>query len=285
VEAYAGAKQRLFHLPGLKHALINADDPYGRRFLASLPPGVQGCAYGLDGPASALHIWGSALSYTATGLSMHVHTPWGAARLQSRLLGAFNARNLLAVLGTLLLNGVSLTDAIIRLGRLSTVSGRMEMFSAGAHRPLVVVDYAHTPDALEQVLQALRPHCSGQLYCVFGCGGERDAGKRPLMGEVVERLADRAVVTDDNPRHEDGDAIVQAILDGMTRPERAWMERDRARAIVLAIHEARGGDVVLIAGKGHECFQQVGNSQIPFSDRAQVEALGFTPTGELKWCA
>jgi UDP-N-acetylmuramoyl-L-alanyl-D-glutamate--2,6-diaminopimelate ligase len=161
----------------------------------------------------------------------------------------------------------------------------MQTFRAGTDRPLVVVDYAHTPDALDQVLRALRRHCQGRLWCVFGCGGERDAGKRPLMGVTAEGLADQVIVTDDNPRHEDGDVIVQAILAGMRAPQKAWVERNRKCAIALAIREARAGDVVLIAGKGHESYQQVGDQRLPFSDRAQVERLGFGTGGGVLWCA
>jgi UDP-N-acetylmuramoyl-L-alanyl-D-glutamate--2,6-diaminopimelate ligase len=146
----------------------------------------------------------------------------------------------------------------------------------GGALPLVVVDYSHKPDALEQVLAALRAHCDGRLICVFGCGGERDAGKRPIMGAIAERMADAVIVTDDNPRGEDGDAIVAQIVAGMRATERATVERDRARAIDIAIAQARAGDVVLIAGKGHETYQEVGGAKHPFDDlqvaRATLEA-------------
>jgi UDP-N-acetylmuramoyl-L-alanyl-D-glutamate--2,6-diaminopimelate ligase len=136
----------------------------------------------------------------------------------------------------------------------------------GGALPLVVVDYSHKPDALEQVLGALRAHCEGKLICVFGCGGERDAGKRPLMGAIAERLADIVIVTDDNPRGEDGDAIAEQIVAGMRAPKRAWVERDRARAIAFALERASAGDVVLVAGKGHETYQEVAGSKRPFDD-------------------
>ena len=176
------------------------------------------------------------------------------------------------VVAVLLESGVPLDAALARVSALRTVAGRMERLGGGA-RPLVVVDYAHTPDALAQVLGALREHCAGRLVCVFGCGGERDRGKRPLMGEVAETLADRVVVTDDNPRHEDGDAIVAEILAGLREPGRATVERNRARAIALAVGEARPGDIVLVAGKGHEPYQQVGDLRLPFSDREVVLGL------------
>ena len=282
LESYAGAKRRLFQSPGLKYAVINTDDAYGRRFLGELPAQIRGLGYGLNasGDARRPDVWASALELRSHGLKMQVHSPWGTGVLESPLIGAFNARNLLAVLGALLLMDVPLSEALYRLGRLRTVSGRTEVFRAGPDRPLAVVDYAHTPDALEQVLSALRAHCGhGRLWCVFGCGGDRDQGKRPLMGEVAERLADRVIVTDDNPRHEDGGVIVKAILAGMRDPSTARVERDRARAIALAVGEAGAGDVVLIAGKGHEDYQQIGDHKYPFSDRLQVEMLGFHADG------
>ena len=149
----------------------------------------------------------------------------------------------------------------------------MECFGGGPRRPLVVVDYAHSPDALEQALIAARAHCRGQLWCVFGCGGERDRGKRPQMGAIAERLADRVVVTDDNPRHEDGDAIVAEILAGMERRARAQVQRNRAAAVAHTINTAAPGDVVLVAGKGHETSQVIGDRELPYSDRDTVTTL------------
>lgn len=280
LESYAGAKQRLFQSQGLRHAVINTDDPYGRHFLAELPAQVRGLSYGLSAMASRgggyPDLWASELELGSDGLKMKVYSPWGDGMLESPLLGPFNAQNLLAVLGALLLMDMPLSEALYRLGRLRTVSGRTELFRAGPGRPLAVVDYAHTPDALEQILSALRAHCGhGRLWCVLGCGGDRDQGKRPLMGEVAERLADRIIVTDDNPRHEDGSVIVKAILAGMRDPQSVRVERDRARAIALAVSEAGADDVVLVAGKGHEDYQQIGDRKYPFSDRLQMQVLGF----------
>src|SRR5690606_7462761 len=158
------------------------------------------------------------------------------------------------------------------LAALDSVPGRMNRYGGGA-RPLVVVDYAHTPDALEQALASLRDHVGdGRLHCVFGCGGERDAGKRPQMAAVAEAGADDVIVTDDNPRHEDGDAIVADILAGFARPAQVVVQRDRARAIGGAISAARAGDIVLIAGKGHEPYQDIGDRRLPFDDAAHVRA-------------
>jgi UDP-N-acetylmuramoyl-L-alanyl-D-glutamate--2,6-diaminopimelate ligase len=277
--AYAQAKQRLFKAPGLRHAVINLDDDYGRELLAAIPAGVQIIGYTLN-PNTARHsvpapeylLAGSDLQLTDAGLDLHVQSPWGEGRLRAGLLGRFNASNLLAALATLLALGVSFDSAVQRLGRVTTVPGRMERFGGG-RQPLVVVDYAHTPDALEQALRALRGHCHGKLWCLFGCGGERDTGKRPLMGEVAERNADRVVVTDDNPRGEDPIQIVADIMAGMRNPDAAYLRRDRTQAIAFAIAQARPGDIILVAGKGHEDYQLVGTRRIPYSDRLSVMTL------------
>jgi UDP-N-acetylmuramoyl-L-alanyl-D-glutamate--2,6-diaminopimelate ligase len=188
------------------------------------------------------------------------------------LIGRFNASNLLAVLAVLLSRGRHLDRALNELARVRAVPGRMERFGGEGH-PLVVVDYAHTPDALENALAAAREHCAGRLICVFGCGGERDTGKRPIMGAVAERLSDLVIVTDDNPRSESGDAIVEQILAGMGHPGKALVERQRALAIRRAMAMAGTGDLVLVAGKGHETIQDLGELKVHFSDRAQVQQV------------
>jgi UDP-N-acetylmuramoyl-L-alanyl-D-glutamate--2,6-diaminopimelate ligase len=269
--AYAEAKRRLFHFPGLRAAVLNLDDPVGTSILAQLPAGVDGLGYTLaDDPRARLRAVGLAIG--PHGVRMDLETPVGPGRLESPLLGRFNASNLLAALGALLTLDLPLPALLAALGAARAVRGRMERFGGVAGLPLVVVDYAHTPDALEQVLGTLREHCAGALTCVFGCGGERDRGKRPEMGRVAERLADRVVVTDDNPRREDPERIVAEILAGLTAPERARVERDRSRAIDDAVRGARAGDVVLVAGKGHEDYQEVAGVRRPFSDQAVVRA-------------
>jgi UDP-N-acetylmuramoyl-L-alanyl-D-glutamate--2,6-diaminopimelate ligase len=212
------------------------------------------------------------LELSATGLRLQVDTPWGGGQLAAPLLGRFNACNMLAVLGVLLLRGVPLPEAFARLGRLTPVVGRMQRYGGGEH-PLVVVDYAHSPDALEQVLRALREHCRAKLWCVFGCGGERDRGKRPLMGRIAEQLADHVVLTDDNPRREDPWDVIQDIQRGLERPDAAYVQREREAAIALALERASAGDVVLVAGKGHETYQWIGSEKRPFDDGAVVARL------------
>jgi UDP-N-acetylmuramoyl-L-alanyl-D-glutamate--2,6-diaminopimelate ligase len=277
--SYAKAKQRLFQAPGLRHAVINLDDDFGRELIATVPAGVRVIGYTLDTQASqhtvleAQHIVsGADLQLSDAGIELQVKSAWGEGCLNAGLLGRFNASNLLAALATLLVLDVPFATALARLGRVSTVPGRMERFGGGRW-PLVVVDYAHTPDALEQALLALRDHCHGKLWCIFGCGGERDTGKRPLMGAVAERYADRVVVTDDNPRGEDPIQIIADIMNGLCDPDAAYLRRDRNQAIAFAIEQSHPGDVILVAGKGHEDYQLVGTRRIPYSDRHSVALL------------
>ncbi len=269
---YGRAKRRLFTLPGLRNAVINADDPFGRELLQSLPAGLQVWGYTLEGRReTSLMVSGEELQLDSAGLRMRVHTPVGGGWIESPVVGRFNATNLLAVLASLLMLGLPLEDAIGRLAHLEPVSGRMERFGGG-EAPMVVVDYAHTPDALAQVLSALQGH-GERLWCVFGCGGDRDRGKRPLMGRVAARYADRVIVTDDNPRTEDPAAIVADILRGIPAAARVSVCHQRASAIEQAILQADERDVVLIAGKGHERYQLVGGKKLPFSDREVVQKV------------
>ncbi len=273
-ENYAAAKQRLFRMPDLGFAVINYDDEEGRRLYAELPAGVEPMLYTLDPQArlpDGLSGWVSARSITPTGSGMEIALAChrGEGVLKSRLLGRFNASNLLAVLLVLLLRGWDLERALRVMERLQTVPGRMQLFG-GQAQPTVVVDYAHTPDALEKALQAVRVHCAGRLSVVFGCGGDRDRGKRPLMGGLAERLADRVYVTDDNPRSEPSAGIIEEILAGIQQPERVVVEADRGRAIRRAIAEAAVGDLVLVAGKGHEDYQLAAGETLHFDDREQV---------------
>ncbi len=268
MERYAAAKERLFQLPGLEHAVINVGDPVGAGFARGLASGVALTAVSVGGsaPAAARSVHVSRVIPGNSGLELEVSGHFGSRRLRSRLVGAFNAENLAVTLGVLLAWDFGVDEALVALAACEAPPGRMEGLRL-ANGALAVVDYAHTPDALGKALSALRAHARGRVLVVFGCGGDRDPGKRPLMGEAAERLADRIIVTDDNPRGEDADRIVAMILSGFKDPKRARVLRDRAQAIGAALDEAEAGDVVLIAGKGHEDYQQVGNERRPFSDR------------------
>jgi UDP-N-acetylmuramoyl-L-alanyl-D-glutamate--2,6-diaminopimelate ligase len=203
---------------------------------------------------------------SAEGLAFVLRTPWGTHTLRSRLLGLFNVANLLTVAACLGALDEPFERIVSALENLQPVNGRMSRLGGQHGLPLVVVDYAHTPDALEQVLNAVRAHCRGRLICVFGCGGERDAGKRPLMGAIAARLADVSFVTDDNPRGENGDAIVAQIVAGMGAAREYGVQRDRAAAIWQALEMAAANDVVVIAGKGHETYQEGAAGKRPFDD-------------------
>jgi len=273
MDHYADSKARLFTWPGLKHAVLNLDDPCGARLLERLADATQAVVYGLEPHPVAdgvQWLWADDITSSLQGVEVVVQSSWGRGRFHSELLGRFNVSNALAVLATLLVMGLDFDTALTRLSLLRPVAGRMERFGGG-DLPLVVVDYAHTPDALEQVLVALRGHCRGRLWCIFGCGGDRDEGKRPLMGAIAQQLADRVVISNDNPRSEPPAAIAEAILAGMNDPEAARVQLDRAAAIDGAIAEADAGDLVLVAGKGHEDYQVIGEQRLHFDDREQVQ--------------
>ena len=266
MEAYGAAKARLFSHPGLRSAVINIDDGFGRELLARLDPALQCWTVSAAGAPARLRA--TDVVCAEDGLHFVLNEDSQRQLVRSRLLGRFNVDNLLLVAGCLRALGLELAQVASCLAGLDPVRGRMQRIASAPGQPLVVVDYAHTPDALEQALRALRAHTAGRLICVFGCGGERDAGKRPLMAAIAERSAERVVVTDDNPRSEDGDAIIQGILAGFRRPGAVTVERDRAAAIAFALAEARAEDAVLIAGKGHEGYQEVGSERRPFDDAA-----------------
>ncbi|MEN8174665.1 MAG: UDP-N-acetylmuramoyl-L-alanyl-D-glutamate--2,6-diaminopimelate ligase [Pseudomonadota bacterium] len=272
MEAYAEAKSRLFGVDGLQAAVINSDDEFGRSLVADIAPGVRRITYGRRPPpqdAAVDHLGLTTVAARTSGLSLRVQTFGGAVEFEVPVVGEFNAYNILAVLGVLLAMDLPLAEAVERLAGVRGAPGRMELFH-GSGGGTAVVDYAHTPDALEQALTSLHQWCAGRLICVFGCGGDRDRGKRPAMGAVAERLADEVILTDDNPRSEDGDAIVADILSGIAQPDDVRVERDRSRAIRQALAAASSGDCVLIAGKGHENYQLVGTERRSFSDREQV---------------
>lgn len=263
--SYGAAKARLFDWPGLRAAAVNLDDAFGRELFAAVGGKVHAIGFSSRGAAGA-SVRAEDLHLDGRGIRFMLHAGGQAHPVRSPLLGRFNVDNLLAVAATLFALGMAPALVAETLSQLVPVDGRMNRLGGEAGQPLVVIDYAHTPDALEQALSSLRGHTAGRLLCVFGCGGERDTGKRPQMAAIAERLADRVVVTDDNPRREDGDAIVAGILSGFADPSRVVVQRDRARAIALAIAEAGADDVVLVAGKGHEPYQEIDGIRHPFDD-------------------
>jgi len=270
MDAYGAAKAKLFAWSGLYAAVINIDDAFGYELAAHLPKPVQRLRYAIENDDAELRALD--VRTHADGIDFTLRTPWGQGAVRSKLLGRFNVANLLAVAGCLGALEIPFGATRVAIESLQPVAGRMNRLGGGG-APLVVVDYAHTPDALQQALTTLRAHCDGKLICVFGCGGERDAGKRPQMGAIAEAHADLCIVTDDNPRAEDGDAPVAAILSGFQQPQRAIVQRDRAQAIELALREASVGDVVLIAGKGHEAYQESGGVKRAFDDLAVARAI------------
>ncbi len=261
--AYGAAKAQLFDWPGLVHAVLNLDDPFGRELAEKLRGHVPTLGYTLgDASGTDVVLRATELAESGAGLSFTLD----GIRFDAPVVGRFNASNLLAVIGALLAGDETLEDIAGVLRHIVPPAGRMQPVG-GENAPLVVVDYAHSPDALEQVLTTLRNTATardGQLLCVFGCGGDRDAGKRPQMGAIAERLADAVVVTSDNPRGEDPQAIIAAILAGMQ--SRPAVEPDRAAAIAATVAAADACDVVLLAGKGHEPYQEIAGVRHPFSD-------------------
>jgi UDP-N-acetylmuramoyl-L-alanyl-D-glutamate--2,6-diaminopimelate ligase len=270
--SYWAAKARLFGWPGLKAAVLNIDDAKGEALAGAL----QGS--GLDvwtvSCAAPARLRAQAIHQGEDGMSFDVLEGESRHRLSTGLVGLYNVSNLLGVMAALRALGLPLREVVQACAHLPPVPGRMDVISVPG-RPLVVVDYAHTPDALEKVLGALRPLAEGRaghLWCVFGCGGERDAGKRPLMAAIAEKGADQVVVTSDNPRSEDPAVIIGQVLQGFQRGAKVEVQADRALAIANTVARADARDVILIAGKGHENYQESAGVKLPFSDKAQAEA-------------
>jgi UDP-N-acetylmuramoyl-L-alanyl-D-glutamate--2,6-diaminopimelate ligase len=265
MESYAEAKYLLFSARGLKHAIINIDDEWGAKFAQRLQgSGIDIITYGTEAGARLL---AAHIGLSEAGVRFRVESEWGRGEVNAAVLGAFNVSNLLAVLGTLIAAGIAFEAALGAVSALQPVPGRLERIGGGT-APLVAIDYAHTPDALEKALTALRPTVAAghRLVCVFGCGGDRDPGKRPIMGEKAASLADHVIVTSDNPRGEDPHTIIEQIMRGIPK-RRAEAIEDRQVAIFSAVHHARAGDVVLLAGKGHETYQEIAGVRHPFNDR------------------
>lgn len=272
MDRYAAAKRRLFSGCRLRAAILNLDDAVSAGTRGLLPDDVACLTWSLVRDDADIHA--RRIEFTAAGLSMQIATPWGEFRVVSTLLGSFNASNLLATLATVLAfeqdsENFDAGRIVDRLSSLRPVRGRMQLVATAP--VTVVVDYAHTPDGLEKALAAVREHCAGRVICLTGCGGERDRGKRPLMAAVARRFADIVVLTSDNPRSENPQHILDDMLAGISRREAVVLEPDRAKAIALAINQANEGDVVLLAGKGHEQYQEVAGRKLPFDDVQQAQ--------------
>ena len=290
---YEAAKRALFEWPGLQHAVINLDDEMGLRLARQMQQkggAVAVIGYALTDAvmesAAALGefpiLRATAVRTSASGTAFHVASSFGAGQIKTHLVGQFNVSNVLGILGVLLAKGIAWDAAIHALERLTAVPGRMEQFG-GQDAPLIVIDYAHTPDALEKTLLTLRQVAEqrgGELWCVFGCGGDRDPGKRPQMGAVAE-MADHVIVTSDNPRSEDPGQIIAQILSGMKSAATVQTQEDRAAAILRAVRKASKADVVLLAGKGHETYQEIKGKKLPFLD-ADHTALALASRATMK---
>ncbi len=269
LESYQAAKARLFSLDGLEHAVIFIDDPFGAVLARGLPDGVVPTTVSVAGNA---HVEGHVIEAGLAGIKVEARTPQGTATIDSALLGDFNAENLLLALAGLLTLDTPLDDASAALGQCAGLPGRMELVARADSGAAIVIDYAHTPDALRRVLGNLRRCTDAELWCVFGCGGDRDAGKRPAMGAAAS-AADHIVLTDDNPRGEEPAVIVADIQRGIEPGTQVLVEHDRRAAIELALGRAGPGDIVLVAGKGHETIQIVAGQSLPFSDRTVIEEI------------
>ncbi len=272
MEEYFQAKLCLVQWPGLAFVVVNLDDAYAERVLNAIPQGVRKLTYSL---AEKVYLKESSIyvrniQYTLTGIECVVFWQEQPAQLKVNLLGDFNLQNVLAVLVAMLAMGKPLLECLRAIKTIKPVIGRMECFQSGVNKPLVVVDYAHTPDALSKVLTTLRQHCQHKLTVIFGCGGDRDTGKRSEMGKVAVQLADAIIVTDDNPRCENSAEIINDIIANLST-DKLYVINERKKAIKHGILNSLPQDVVLIAGKGHENYQDINGIKYPFSDRQCVQ--------------
>jgi UDP-N-acetylmuramoyl-L-alanyl-D-glutamate--2,6-diaminopimelate ligase len=272
-QSYAAAKARLFHDFKLSGRVVNVDDSFGCQLSEDVEPKslIRYSVDSDDGPTAEVKLLASEV--TANGQNIHASTPLGEITAVTALLGDFNAENTLACIATLLALGLDYNQIELAVKDLKPIPGRMEKFVGERGSAAAVVDFAHTEQALRACLGASRQHTEGLLWCVFGCGGDRDQGKRSGMGRAVEELADRVIVTDDNPRNESPEKIVSEILAGMKHPDQACVVHNRQAAIEYALSQAAAEDLVVITGKGHEQEQIVGNERRPFSDRHVVRRI------------
>lgn len=266
---YREAKKRLFSDPSLQAAIINVDDPCGLQWLAELDGDLPICAYGIDSVHAFVKAY--AVKVDGDGLDCDIHSLWGNQHLHSTLQGAFNVENLLAVIATLGTMRYDFSKVIAAVSQVRALLGRMQKVAVGENKPLIIIDYAHTPDALSAVLSTLKRQCRGRLFCVFGCGGNRDRSKRPLMAKVVEQQADNIFICDDNCRDEPSSQIIAEIVSGFSSQASYAIEPDRAKAITMALQQATAEDIVLLAGKGHEQYQEIAGIRHPFHEQAIVQ--------------
>lgn len=273
MESYAKAKKLLFTTHNPTKSIINADDSVGVSWLKELPSAI---GVSLNEKQLSFHsgkkVFATSVIYSTDGIQISLNSDWGSANLSVPLIGAFNASNILVAFATLLSLGYDILELEAAAPKLSAVIGRMELFSSEG-KAKIVVDYAHTPDALDKALQALRVHCSGKLWCIFGCGGDRDTGKRPMMARIAEQQADVIILSDDNPRSEDPSIITKDMLVGLNEPEAAKIIHDRFDACQYALSQAGENDIILLAGKGHEDYQVLANKTVHYSDRESAQKL------------
>ncbi len=270
MEEYANAKFSLFTEHECHNAVINVDDHVGHEWSVKLENAVGVSLQGK--PQTARALWATQIYYAETGITLNFDGSWGRGQLHAPLIGEFNASNLMQALASLLSLGFDKEALLNAASSLKPVLGRMELFQV-SEKAKIVVDYAHTPDALEKALQALRVHCNGKLWAIVGCGGDRDKGKRPMMAVIAERFADRVILTDDNPRSEDPAEIVKDMLAGLEFPDEAHIEHSRFMAANYAIDNAAADDIILLAGKGHEDYQVLANETVHYSDRESALTL------------
>ncbi len=282
LEEYADAKFQLFKSSDLSNAIINIDDDYGLQLIDLLPNELNVFAYSTKtkkfetSRKNVSHIFCEKISNDNLKTNITIQSPWGAVTISTTLLGMFNIENILAAFTALCATGLNAGQVADALSRFTGVPGRMEYFPShpnNRQKPLLVIDYAHTPDALEKALVTLRPYCNGKLYCVFGCGGDRDTGKRSQMGAIAEAHSDQVVLTNDNPRTEAEEKIVEDILEGIKDKSKVLTKYDRSDAIINTFLNADNNDVILVAGKGHETTQEIGTTLSPFSDRELARRL------------
>jgi UDP-N-acetylmuramoyl-L-alanyl-D-glutamate--2,6-diaminopimelate ligase len=271
---YGSAKRLLLCQPELAYVVLNVNDPEHKNWLRNIPQTTSVVLYGVninaaDMPGEHQYCVANNVRYTAEGIALSVQSSWGNCELRLSLLAEFNVANVLAAICSQLCLGKNIKQIAYIVQKLRPVAGRMELYKRQGHAT-IVVDYAHTPDALEKALLASKQHCHGKLFCVFGCGGDRDVGKRSLMGEIAEKLSDRVILTDDNVRSENPQDIIRDILAGCINPEQIFIEHDRKTAIKAAVSMASLGDIILVAGKGHENYQIIGDKTVAYDERQYV---------------